>query len=270
MNDKEYKVLNIGLVERPDPPIRQFFDEQELQRLVSSIRENGILVPLMVRPKGDKFEVIDGDRRLNAAWEAGLREIPVVVYPLDDQQTHIQRMLANLDRDDTDPVSEAKYVAKLIHEKIFTPEEYAEKIGRSLNWIEDRLTIAEMPEYMQFALANKQVPLGVCLQLVQIEDEGTMERYFREAMRTGMTVKAAELVRLQINEAIVAIRDSGNEVTEDALPAAPPIPKVRCELTGEMIPITAARMVRVGIEAFERWKQVRGVEEGQNTLPFNG
>ena len=270
MNDKEYKIVNIGLVERPDPPIRQFFDEQELQRLVSSIRENGILVPLMVRPKGDKFEVIDGDRRLNAAWEADLREVPVVVYPLDDQQTHIQRMLANLDRDDTDPVSEAKYVARLIHEKIFTPEEYAEKIGRSLNWIEDRLTIAEMPEYMQFALANKQVSLGVCLQLVQIEDEGTVERYFREAMRSGMTVKAAELVRLQINEAILSLRESGQEVTEEALPASPPIPKVRCALTNDLIPITASRMIRVGIEAYEKWLEVRGIENGQNTLPYDG
>src|SRR3990167_6480341 len=106
--------------------------------LVASILKDGIIVPLLVRPKGYRFEVVDGDRRLAAAWSAGLREIPVIIRSLDDRATHIQRMLANKERADTDPVSEAKYIARLIYEKIFTAEEYAEKIGRSIAWIEDR------------------------------------------------------------------------------------------------------------------------------------
>lgn len=254
MHEQQFRTINIGLVERPNPPIRQFFDEQELSRLVASIRENGILVPLMVRAKGDKFEVIDGDRRLNAAWEAGVREIPVVVYDLDDRQTHVQRMLANLDRDDTDPVSEAKYCAKLINEKIFTPEEYATKLGRSISWVEDRLTIAEMPEYMQDAISNKAISLGVCLELNDIKEERTKERYFKEALRSGMTIHSAKINRMMVNEAIEGVEQSGEEVSAETVPSPQIIPKVRCELTGEILLMTQTRVLRVGIENYEKYR----------------
>ena len=255
MNEGKLKTINIGLIERPTPPVRQHFNEQELSRLVASIRENGVLVPLMVRPKGDKFEVIDGDRRLKASWEAGLREVPVMVYDLNDSETHIQRMLANLDRHDTDPVSEAKYIAQIISEGTFTADQFAEKLGRSINWIADRLDIARMPEYMQVAIQDSAASLGLCLELALIKDENTKERYFREAIRNGMTVHAAKINRQMVNETIDAIAERGEEVTPDELPAVQNIPKVRCELTGEALLITGTRLVRVGIENFDAYRR---------------
>ena len=259
MNESEQKTVNIGLIERPVPPIREFFEEEDLARLSASIRENGILVPLLVRPKGDKFEVIDGDRRLAAAWSAGVREVPIIIRALDDRATHIQRMLANKDRADTDPVSEAKYIARLIVEKIFTAEEYAEKIGRSLDWIADRLAIAEMPEYMQTALANKNIALGVCLEISQVKDASTKERYFREALRSGMTIHAAKISRLMVNEAIDALAESAKPITEENLPPVQIIPQVRCEITGESLPITATQMIRVGIENYKKFRSELGI-----------
>lgn len=259
MHESEQKTVNIGLIERPVPPIREFFDDDELQRLVASIRENGILVPLLVRPKGDNYEVIDGDRRLAAAWAAGIRQIPIIIRALDDRATHIQRMLANKDRADTDPVSEAKYIARLIYEKIFTAEEYAEKIGRSTEWISDRLAIAEMPDYMQQALSMKQVSLGVCLEIAQVKDPGTMQRYFNEAKRSGMTVHAARISRMTVNEAIDALAENDKPIDEELLPALQVIPQVRCELTGESIPITGTQMIRVGIENFKKFRETLGI-----------
>lgn len=259
MHDNEQKTVNIGLIERPIPPIREFFDEEDLERLVASIRENGILVPLLVRPKENSYEVIDGDRRLAAAWSAGLREVPIIIRALDDRATHIQRMLANKDRADTDPVSEAKYIARLITEKIFTAEEYAEKIGRSVDWIADRLAIAEMPEYMQTALANKNVSLGVCLELAQVKDPGTMERYFREAVRSGMTVHAAKISRMIVNESIDALAESAMPITEENLPPVQIIPQVRCELTGKSLPMTATQMIRVGIQEYKEFRTELGI-----------
>jgi ParB family chromosome partitioning protein len=259
MHENNQKEVNIGLIERPIPPIREYFEEEDMERLVASIRENGILVPLLVRPKGDTYEVIDGDRRLAAAWTAGIRQIPIIIRALDDRETHIQRMLANKDRADTDPVSEAKYIARLISEKIFTPEEYAEKIGRSVDWIADRLAIAEMPQYMQNALQAKVVPLGVCLEIVQVKDTGTMERYFREAVRSGMTIHAARISRMTVNEAIDALAESEKPITEEDLPPVQIIPQVRCELTGEMIPITGTHMIRVGTENYRKFRIELGI-----------
>lgn len=250
----ETKTVNIGMVLRPVPPVREFFDEEELGRLAQSIRENGILVPLMVRPKDDKYEVIDGDRRLAAAWKADLREIPVMVYTLSDEQTHIQRMLANLDRHDPDPVSEAKYIARVISDGLMTAQEFAEKLGRSMDWIESRLTIAEMPEYMQLILATQKMPLGVCLELNQINDEGTKQRYFEDALRNGSTIHAARVNRQMVNEAIEANESAGVQSTEETVPEPQRVPQARCAYTGEMMYITEMRMVRVGIKNHEDWQ----------------
>lgn len=254
-NDKEITKVNIGLVVRPDPPVRDHFDEQELSSLTASIRENGIIVPLVVRPKGDKFEVVDGDRRLTAAFAAGCREIPVVVRNLNDSETHIFRMLANLDRHDPDPVSEAKYIAQLIHDKTFTIETFATKLGRTIEWVEGRLMIAEMPEYMQQSLSQQKISLGVCMELKQIHDDKTKERYFNDALRSGLTVHAAKVNRLMVNEAIDAIAERGEEVTSESVPEIQRVPRARCAFTGEEMPITAMRMVRVGIDNFEKWQR---------------
>ena len=106
-----------------------------MESLSTSIRENGIITPLTCVRRNDKFEVIDGDCRLQAAWTAGLREVPIVVRVLSDSEVHVQRMLANKDRADTDPVSDAKYIAYLITNEIYTAEQYAKKCGKSLSWV---------------------------------------------------------------------------------------------------------------------------------------
>jgi len=254
-DEKEITEVNIGLVVRPNPPVREHFDEQELSRLTDSIRENGVLVPLLVRRLGDKFEVVDGDRRLAAAFAAGCREVPVVVRDLNDSETHVQRMLANLDRHDTDPVSEAKYIAQVVHDKTFTVEAFAKKLGRSIDWIDGRLMIAEMPLDMQTALALQQISLGVCMELHKIKDDKTKHRFFADAMRNGMTVHTAKVNRLMVNETIDALADVGEEVTEENIPEVQRVPKARCAYTGEVLPVTAMRMVRVGIDNHEHWQK---------------
>jgi ParB/RepB/Spo0J family partition protein len=255
MHESELIKVSIGLVERPNPPIRERFDPEYMESLADSIRQNGIITPLTVVRRGNKFEVVDGDCRLQAAFTAGLREIPVVVRSLSDSEVHIQRMLANKDRSDTDPVSEAKYIARLVADGIFTPESYAEKCGKSFDWVAGRLEIASMPEYMQQALSEKKVNLGVAMELYLIKDENTRSRYFYEAIRSGMTNHAAHVIRLQMNEAIEALQQQGQEVTEEALPVVSTVPKVQCSLTGEWLPVNETRMVRVGVRNHEKWQR---------------
>jgi len=251
MHEPQIQMANIGLVDRPNPPVREKFDEVEMERLVASIRENGILVPLMVVARENRFEVVDGDRRLQAAWTAGLREIPVVVHVLDASQVHVQRMLANLDRHDPDPVSEAKYIAKLIYDKTFTFEEISKKLGRSEAWIQGRLTIAEMPAYMQAALSEDKIKLGVALELQEIKDEGTKERYHTEALRNGMSVHSARYNRMVVNEAIEALAESGQTATPENLPTTIEEPMVKCAISDEVVPLNSTRFVRVSVSSLE-------------------
>lgn len=254
MHEQQIRTVSIGEIDRPVPPVREHFDEKEMAGLIESIRENGILVPLMVVERNNRLEVVDGDRRLNAAWQAGVKQIPVVVHALTDEQVHIQRMLANMDRHDPDPVSEAKYCARLIHAKTFTVETLSKKLNRSQAWVEDRLVIAEMPEYMQVGLSEQSMSLGVCLQLNQILDERTKRSYFTEALRNGMTVHAAEYNRLMVNETISSLRAQGEEVNEETVPVQVVEQKVPCQLTDRMVPISRTRMYRIDADAFNRFK----------------
>lgn len=160
-------------------------------------------------------------------------------------------MLANLDRHDTDPVSEAKYIARLIHNGTFDLDTLAKKLGRSPEWIEGRITIAEMPDYMQTALSSQQVSLGVCMELHQIKDAATKERYFRDAMRNGMTVHAAQYNRMMVNEALESLASQDVAPTPENVPSVSIIPKAFCALTDELLPVNEMRMVRVGIRHLE-------------------
>ena len=126
-----YQLINTQLIDRPVPPVRQQFDETEIQSLTDSIREKGILVPLLVRPRGERFEVIDGDCRLEAAFRNRLREVPCVVRDTGDGETHILRMLANLDRSNPDPVSEAIYISKVLESKSINLPDLAAKLRRT-------------------------------------------------------------------------------------------------------------------------------------------
>lgn len=247
MNEQEYKVVNIGELVRPIPPVRQKFDEEELDILTESIRVEGIISPLTVRPKNGKYEVIDGDSRLHAAFKAGLREVPVVVRDVDDRTVHVLRILSNTNRSNPDTVSEAKYIAHVISQGDFGVKEYAEQLGHGIKWVNDRLTIAEMPDYMQDGLTDKKVPLGVALELFQIKDDRIRYNYFREAARSGMSVQSAKVSMLQANEAIEALEERDEPVNAENVPVVVRTPMVQCELSGQQLPIHETRMVRVGI-----------------------
>ena len=240
-----YKTVDIRLVDRPDLPVRQTFNEQELDGLTKSICDKGVLVPLLVRPKGARFEIIDGDRRLEACWRNKFNEIPVVVRVTSDSETLIQRMLANLDRENPDPVEEAIYIARAIKETNSDVAEFSKLLGRSVRWLSDRLVIAEMPEYIQSALRNKEVPLGVAVKLFEIDDEIVLRRYFGAALRDGMTIKAAQ----QCVHQYEMLKESFEQVGETMLPEQAPepviVPQARCERCGQIDYVDRMRIVRI-------------------------
>ena len=144
-----------------------------------------------------------------------------------------------------------------IGEGVFPAESYAEKAGRSLVWVSSRLEIAQMPDYMQQALSEQKINLGVALELYLIKDANTCQRYFFEAVRSGMSNHAAKVIRLQMNEAIEALQDQGQAVTAETLPAITTVPRVPCELTGALLPINETRMIRVGVRPFEIYQARR-------------
>lgn len=245
MTNDKFLTVDIRRVKRPNLPVRQNFNEEELQSLSASIREEGIIVPLLVRPDKENFEVIDGDRRLEAAWREKLSEVPIMVRAANDRETLALRMLANLDRENPDPVSEALFFAKAIAQNKMTVEEFAKLLHRRPGFVEGRLRIAEMPEYMLDALRSKEVSLGVASKLFEIDNPQVLQRYFSSALRDGMTVMGAEQAVNQYQNVEESFKAAGQEVPSNFVPDPPPVVVVQCARCGGSGPIVAMRVVRV-------------------------
>ena len=171
--------------------MRSDLNPEALQDLVQSIEQNGLLQPIVVRLKDDHFEVIAGYRRLAAIRILKHKQIAAVVRSADDRQAIIFRTHENLVRSDVDPVSEARFFAQAISELNVSVRDFAGQINRSEAYVQDRLDIAAMPDYMQAGLQDKTLKLGVALSLARIDDERTRYNWTQNAIRDGMSAAAA-------------------------------------------------------------------------------
>ncbi|WP_457556348.1 ParB/RepB/Spo0J family partition protein [Candidatus Pyrohabitans sp.] len=135
---------------------RKNFDEEKLRELADSIKEHGILEPLIVRQVNGSYELVAGERRLRAAKLAGLEKVPVVVRELDDNQVRELMLLENLQREDLNPQEEAQALQSLLAQGI-TQEELGKKLGKSQAWISNRLRLLKAPEELQEMLISREI-----------------------------------------------------------------------------------------------------------------
>jgi ParB family chromosome partitioning protein len=239
------QLLNIQLIDRPKPPVRLQLHDDDINTLCQSIQSNGILVPLLVRRTGERYEVIDGDSRLEAAFRLRLREVPCVVRDTSDSETHVLRLTANNDRSNPDAVSEAIYIAKAIGSGALTAEVLAQKLHRSINWIGDRLAIAEMPEYMQSALRAGKLSLGVALSLYQIDNETVRYNYTMHAIAEGMTIAAADFAVHAYERDTARASSDGLTFVPETMAQAPPVVMYPCDRCKQLAPAEQIALVKV-------------------------
>lgn len=179
-------------IKLPENNMREHIDRDEIFELAEDIKKNGLISPITVRPKNGGYELVAGQRRYLAHQYAGIIKIKCIVRELSDEEAFAIMTSENLSRVDVNPIDEAKHVARLmqIHNNNF---EIAKRLtGRSEKWIRDRLSIGEMPDYMQELLANKEIKIGVALILAQITDESTRKMWTFQAVRDGANIQLAE------------------------------------------------------------------------------
>jgi ParB family transcriptional regulator, chromosome partitioning protein len=195
-----YREIPIASI-RPNPyQPRDAFDEQALGALADSIREVGLLQPVLVRPAGDGFELIAGERRWRAAQRVGLQEIPALVRETDDNTALEQALVENLQRDDLNPLEEAAAYQQLIEDFHLTHEQVAARMGKSRAAISNTLRLLQLPPSIQRAVREGQLTMGHARALL-----GTPDRAFQEAMAKRI-VKEDLSVR-QVEEAVRARND---------------------------------------------------------------
>ncbi|MBD1165695.1 ParB/RepB/Spo0J family partition protein [Pelagibacterales bacterium SAG-MED10] len=152
---------------------RKIFDEENLNELTNSIRERGILQPIIVRKSNDeqsKFEIIAGERRWLAAQKAGLNQVPVVITDADDLKSLELAIVENVQRHDLNPLEEAQGYKKLIDEFSYDQERVSKFIGKSRSYIANALRLLSLPEYVVKLIENQKISTGHAKILVGLEN----------------------------------------------------------------------------------------------------
>ncbi|CAN7549511.1 ParB/RepB/Spo0J family partition protein [Neorhizobium sp. LjRoot104] len=184
------RMVPIEHVSRNPKNPRRSFDEAELQDLASSIRQHGIVQPVVVRPRGtDQFEIIAGERRWRAAQLAGLVEIPVIVRDVDDRTALEIAIVENVQRSDLNPLEEALGYDQLIAEHGYTQNDLGEIIGKSRSHVANSLRLLKLPEPVRDMLAAGSLSAGHARALITTSDPASLARTI---IAKGMSVRDAE------------------------------------------------------------------------------
>lgn len=171
---------------------RRRFDPEKIQELAESIRAKGILQPIVVRPTGDGFQIVAGERRFLAAKKAGLHKVPVVVREVPDEDMLQWALIENLQREDLDPVEEAEAFRVLIEEQGLTHETVSELVGRDRTSITNSIRLLRLAEPIRRALAEGKITAGHGRALLQVADEESRNGLFKRVLREGLSVRRTE------------------------------------------------------------------------------
>ena len=171
---------------------RKMFAKEELDSLAASIRENGILQPLLVRRCSDGFEVIAGERRLRAAKLAGLNTVPSMVVEMEEQDAAVCSLLENLQRQDLSCFEEAEGIARLIVEFGMTQTQAAERLGKQQSTIANKLRLLRFSPQERSLIARYQLSERHARALLRMEDETTRLQLLREIGEKELTVAKTE------------------------------------------------------------------------------
>lgn len=188
-----------SIVPNPHQP-RLRFDEEKLRELADSIREHGILQPLVVTPLPQgKYELIAGERRLQAAKQVGLKTVPVLVRDAGEQQKLELAIIENVQRHDLNPVEEAKAYARLMDEFDLTQEETAKKMSKSRSSVANTLRLLLLPVEMQRAIGEGRITEGHAKALLGVENPERQRALFELILKDGLTVREAETKAREIS-----------------------------------------------------------------------
>lgn len=188
-------VMDLGIDKirlNPHQP-RKFFDEEKLEGLADSIRQNGILEPVIVRPvDNDAFELVAGERRFRAAVQAGLRSIPAVARVLDDLQTLEIGLIENIQREDIKPLECAQAYRRLLDDFGLTQEQIAERVGKKRPTIANTLRLLNLPAPILDSLDKEEISEGHARALLSVLDSETRLRIWEKVVKQGLSVRETE------------------------------------------------------------------------------
>jgi ParB family chromosome partitioning protein len=188
--------VDVDLIDPGSEQPRTRFDEEALERLTVSIKEHGVVQPVLVRRRGNRFELIAGERRWRAAQKAGISKIPVVIRDVADADLLEIALTENVQREDLNPIEEAQAYQKLIERVGLTQEALAARFGRDRSYITNYLRLLRLPEDVQHLVQEGRLSTGHARTVLGLPHHDQQRRAARQVIEKGLSVRATEaLVR---------------------------------------------------------------------------
>ena len=208
--------LKISLIDPKRDQPRKHFDKEALEQLASSIREHGLLQPILVREYGEgRYQIIAGERRFRASKLAGLTEIPAIIVERDDKSAAQLALIENIQREDLNPLEEAQAYRALATDYGMTQEEISEKVGKSRSAIANAMRLLDLPEEVLALVATRELSAGHARALLGVKNRDAMILLAQKAVEQELSVREIEqLVKLankpqkpEVEEEVVPIVD---------------------------------------------------------------
>jgi ParB family chromosome partitioning protein len=171
---------------------RKYFDDDKLEELVTSIRENGILQPVVVQKSETGYELVAGERRWRASKKAGLKKIPAMIREVSDTKALELAIIENIHRQDLNPIEEAEAYKRLAEDFSLTQEMIAEKVGKSRAAIANILRLLNLSRNIQENLISGKLSMGHARALLGLDNTGQMQAMCQEILKQGLTVRQTE------------------------------------------------------------------------------
>ena len=216
----------LGLLEIPTTSIqpnphqpREFFDEEALNALAESIREVGVLQPVLVREADDGYELIAGERRWRAAKRVGLQTVPAIVRVADDALALQQAIVENVQREALDPLEEAAAYQQLIEDFKLTHDDVARRVGKSRASVTNCLRILQLPPTVQRYIHDGSLKRGHAIALLGTPDRAFQEQLARRAVSDDLSVRSVEeAVRMRSEPIAERVARAGKKLRPPGLP----------------------------------------------------
>jgi len=171
---------------------RKVFSEGQLQELIDSIREKGILQPLIVRRRGNGFELIAGERRWRAAQKAGMKEVPILVKDVSDSEMLELSLVENIQREDLNPIEEAEAYKRLMEQFDLTQEEISKKVGKDRTTITNTVRLLKLPPEIKQSLAEGKISMGHARAFLSLEGIEKQRLLLKRLLMGGLSVRQTE------------------------------------------------------------------------------
>ena len=244
--DATFQMVAVASIHPNQYQPRGHFDEETLDSLANSVRELGVLQPLLVRKDGERYELIAGERRWRAAKRAGLQDVPVIVREADDTASLEQALVENLHRQDLNAIEEAAAYQQLVDDFSFTQAKIAKRVGKSRSSVANILRLLTLPTAVQRLVSENRLSAGHARAIVSVESEAEQVRIAERVVAEDSTVRDVE--RLMKGE---AVGKDAPEVEADPVTDSDSTPSTSSPTPGVTRPAAVLELERLLSEQLE-------------------